>query len=102
VPLGIVTEKSLLPITQLNFGGITTGANGKFILGKLECTGRTTVPTIPSNCRDLFVKGNQISGLYLVIKEDEVYTVYCDFTQDPEDNSIFFLIFHQFLSKIYN
>jgi len=80
-----VTEKSLLPVTRLNFGRIAPGASGKNTLGKFECSGRTTLTTIPTNCKDLFITGNQISGLYLAISFSKVNTVYCDFSKSPEE-----------------
>lgn len=80
-----MTEKTLLPVTRLNFGRITPGANGKHTLGKFECSGRTTLAGMPTNCYDLFIAGNQISGFYTVKgSATQLRTIYCDYTKAPE------------------
>ena len=80
--IGYVTEKSLLPVTRLNFGRIAPGANGKHSLGKFECSGRTTLASMPTNCHDLFIAGNQISGFYTIKGSAiQLKTVYCDFNK---------------------
>ena len=82
--IGYVTEKSMLPVTRLNFGRIAPGASGKHTLGKFECSGRTTLMTKPTSCYDLFIAGNQISGFYTVKgSATKVSTVYCDFSKSP-------------------
>ena len=81
---GYVTEKTLLPVTQLNFGRIAPGANGKHTLGKFECSGRSTLTGMPTTCYDLFIIGNQISGFYTVKgSATQLRTVYCDFDKPP-------------------
>jgi len=80
--IGYVTEKSLLPVTRLNFGRIAPGASGRHTLGKFECSGRTTLTTKPTNCHDLFIAGHQISGFYTVKgSATQLETVYCDYTK---------------------
>jgi hypothetical protein len=77
-----VTEKSLLPVTRLNFGRIAPGADGKHTLGKFECSGRTTLATKPTNCYDLFIAGNTITGFYTVKGSNtQLKTVYCDYSK---------------------
>ena len=79
---GYVTDKSVLPMTQLNFRRIGPGASGKFTLGKLECSGRTTLTSMPTSCNDLFIGGNQINGFYTVKgSSSQLVTVYCDFSK---------------------
>ena len=78
-----MTEKSLLPVTRLNFGRIAAGASsGRHTLGKFECSGRVTLTTKPTTCYDLFIAGNQISGFYTIKgSATQLSTVYCDFSK---------------------
>ena len=77
-----MTEKSLLPVTRLNFGRIAPGASGRHTLGKFECSGRVTLASMPTICYDLFIAGNQISGFYTVkASTTQLKTVYCDFSK---------------------
>ena len=77
-----MTEKSLLPVTRLNFGRIAAGASGRHTLGKFECSGRVTLAAMPTNCYDLFIAGNQISGFYTIKgSATQLSTVYCDFSK---------------------
>ena len=82
---GYVTDKELLPVTKLNFGRIAIGSSGKHTLGKLECSGRTTLASMPTSCRDLFIAGNEISGFYMVKTSSRLRTVYCDLNKSPDD-----------------
>ena len=69
-------------MTKLNFGRIAPGANGKHTLGKLECSGRTTLTSMPISCYDLFIAGNQINGFYTVKgSSSQLVSIYCDFTK---------------------
>lgn len=80
----------MLPVTALNFGRIVPPlSSGKHTLGPFQCTGKRTIPTAPSSCRDLFVIGHELNGLYLIksITSDRVDTVFCDFTQLQDDPS---------------
>lgn len=82
--IGYVTDKDLLPVTRLNFGRTALGnADGKHTLGPLQCSGRKIVATVPTNCLDLSLNGNQVSGFYLVksSSSNQIQTVYCDFSQ---------------------
>jgi len=83
---GYITSKDVLPVTKLNFG--RTLANSSFgihTLGKLECSGRTTVDRMPESCDDLWKIGHTLNGFYDVKGENEVRSVYCDFTKTPGD-----------------
>ena len=69
-------------MTRLSFGRIAPGANGKHTLGKLECSGRTTLTSMPISCYDLFIAGNQINGFYTVKgSSTQLVDIYCDFTK---------------------
>jgi len=85
----MLTDKSLLPVINLNFGGITPGGTGRHQLGKLECSGRKQVLRKPTSCHDLYLIGHQFSGYYLVqdVTGDNWLTVYCNFDFAPEDTS---------------
>jgi hypothetical protein len=82
-----LTDKDLLPVTALNFGRIPTSSSGKYQLGTFNCLGQLKIPTIPSSCRELQLIGHQLNGLYLINSTDRIDTVYCNFTQEPEDSS---------------
>ena len=71
---------------QLNFGRIGVA---KHTLGKFECSGQTTLNGMPTNCRDLFIVGNQISGFFTVKKSTtKLQTVYCDFSKAPTEKGL--------------
>ena len=82
--VGVITDKSVLPITRLNFGGtpISTGVHS---LGKLKCTGQVAVNGMPTSCGDLWRIGHILSGLYSVMGPKMIENVYCDFTKLPND-----------------
>jgi hypothetical protein len=84
---GFITDKTLLPVTQLNFGRIAPGAIGKHKLGKFECSGSATLKSMPNSCYELFISGNQISGFYMVkASATKLQTVYCDFSKGRDDS----------------
>ena len=69
-------------MTKLNFGGVAQEGNGKLTLGKLECSGKTTLTSMPTSCSDLFIAGNQINGLSTVKSSSkQLLTMYCDFSK---------------------
>lgn len=84
---GILTNKDLLPVSALNFGRIPPGSNGKYTLGKLECSGRVApsiVPTDVAGCYDMFLLGQELSGFYLVSGGGtKIKVVYCDYSRSP-------------------
>ena len=86
---GVLTDRTLLPVTNLNFGGITPGGTGRHQLGKLECLGERRVARKPTSCHDLYLIGHQFSGFYLVkdVTGANFMTVYCDFDYAPQDAS---------------
>jgi hypothetical protein len=78
-----------LPVTRLNFGRIAPGANGKHTLGKFECSGRTKLASMPTNCHGLFIAGNVISGFFTVKgSSTQLKTVYCDYTKEPASKGV--------------
>lgn len=79
---GVVTKKASLPITQLNFGQISTGVH---TLGRFECSGDAIVTGFPTSCEDLLKIGHSVSGFYSVMGTKMVETVYCDFTKSLGD-----------------
>ena len=80
--IGVITDKTYLPITRLNFGRIQLEtSSGIHTLGRFECGGQHSVSGMPTSCSDLWKIGNTLSGIYLVMGFDYVETVYCDFTK---------------------
>jgi len=79
-----LTDKNLLPVTRLNFGRTPAGSNGRYTLGKFQCTGRAVVQGKPTSCLQLFQIGHELNGFYMVQGDKRIETVYCDFTQSPE------------------
>ena len=47
---------------------------------------------MPTSCQDLSQMGHVLSGLYSVMGIGMVQSVYCDFTQLPNDPSEFFFL----------
>lgn len=82
---GIITDKSSLPVTRLNFGRILTQpSSGRHSLSRLECYGRQPVQSpkpLPKSCQDLRRTGHTISGFYSVLRSGVIETVFCDMTQ---------------------
>ncbi|XP_046643658.1 uncharacterized protein LOC124328873 isoform X2 [Daphnia pulicaria] len=83
---GIITDKSVVPMTRLNFGRTQLNtSSGVHTLGKLECSGRVAVTGMPKSCEDLWRIGHTLSGLYSIMGAKMVESVYCDFTKLPND-----------------
>ena len=83
---GYITSKDALPVTKLNFGrNLATNSYGNHTLGKLECSGRATVNTVPGSCADLWKIGHTLNGFYDIKGDKTVRSVYCDFTKLPGD-----------------
>jgi hypothetical protein len=80
---GVITAKTILPITKLNFGRTQlSSSSGAHTLGRFECSGGdTTVTGMPTSCEDLWRMGHSLSGLYFVMEGKLVKNVYCDFTK---------------------
>ncbi|EFX79914.1 hypothetical protein DAPPUDRAFT_224885 [Daphnia pulex] len=87
VDSGVITDKTVLPITRLNFGRTQLeSSSGVHTLGRLECTGQVAVNGIPKSCQDLWRIGYTLSGMYNVMGTTMVESVYCDFTKLPNDS----------------
>lgn len=83
---GVITSKDILPISRLNFGRTQLqSSSGVHTLGPFECSGQTAIAGMPSSCEDLWRVGHSLSGLYSVIGNAMVESVYCDFTKLPND-----------------
>ncbi|XP_032780852.2 uncharacterized protein LOC116919081 [Daphnia magna] len=83
---GVITRKDILPISRLNFGRTQLqSSSGVHTLGPFECSGQTAIAGMPSSCEDLWRVGHSLSGLYSVIGNAMVESVYCDFTKLPND-----------------
>ena len=82
--VGVLTNKSSLPVTQLNFGRtISPSTYGRHTLGKLECSGREVEDRMPESCDDLWKIGNTLNGFFNVKGDREMQSVYCDFSKTP-------------------
>ena len=69
-----------LPVTKLNFGGLTFDIqSGAFRLGNLQCFGRAE-PDSAGSCADLKLAGVRRSGVYNVVRPGEQFyrVVQCD------------------------
>ena len=96
---GFITEKTLLPITQLFFGRAVT--LGRPTLGRIICSGNPSVNGMPKSCVDLLRLGHTLTGLYSVAGDGRVESVYCDFSKlstDPSKNFFVKLLYQ--LTKI--
>ena len=52
--IGVINDKSFLPITRLNFGRIQlTSSTGIHTLGRFECIGQVSIA--PKSCADLWL-----------------------------------------------
>ena len=84
---GVISGKSFLPITRLNFGRTQlTSSFGVHTLGRFECTGQGVVSGRPKSCVDLWQIGHTLSGLYSVMGDKQIESVFCDFTKIPTDS----------------
>ena len=82
---GFITDKEALPVTELHFGrNQLSGSSGKYTLGKLECSGRSTFNGIPRGCRDLYAIGHVLNGFYPVENGNKIDMIYCDFSSFDE------------------
>lgn len=83
---GEIGIKELLPVTRLNYGRtLLESSSGQHKLGRLLCSGRTQVTTMPTSCRDLWLVGHASSGIYSVKGATQVESVYCDFAKLPDE-----------------
>ena len=80
---GLLTNMTALPVTKLNFGGLTFDIqSGAFRLGNLQCFGRAE-PDSAGSCADLKLAGVRRSGVYNVVRPGEQFyrVVSCDMDQ---------------------
>ena len=88
---GVISNKSVLPITRLNFGRTQLeSSSGVHTLGPFECSGQIAVTGIPNSCGDLWRGGHTLSGLYSIAGATMVETVFCDFAKLPDDAGKYF------------
>ena len=77
---GFITDKEALPVTELHFGrSQLSGSSGKYTLGKLECSGKSTFSELPEGCMDLYQIGHVLSGFYPVRSGNKIDMIFCDF-----------------------
>ena len=85
---GVITDKNVLPVTRLNFGRTQLAtSSGIYTLGRLVCTGSVALIGLPTSCEDLWLIGHTLNGFYSIIGAKMIESVYCDFTQLPDDAS---------------
>ena len=90
---GVISGKSFLPITRLNISRIQlASSSGVHTLGRFECTGQVAVSGMPKPCVDLWRIGHSLSGLYSMMGEKQVESVYCDFIKLPTDSGKSYVI----------
>ena len=66
--VGIITNSTAFPITELRFGGLEFDSQSGFhTLGKLECSGKKSVESKPATCTSLKKHGFFKSGFYNVL-----------------------------------
>ena len=90
---GVIQSKQDLPVTRLNFGGTSKGS-GQHMLGRLQCTGKVKVGEMPTSCDDLWRIGNTMNGLYSIVVNKKVQSVYCDFDKQPNEIGINITVFY--------
>lgn len=68
---GHITNKTALPITAFNYGFLIYDVMEAMVhIGRLKCSGEAAYSTNPQSCRDLKMRGEQKSGLYLIEDAD--------------------------------
>jgi hypothetical protein len=99
---GIITDKELLPITSLHFGRTTSErSSGAHTLGKFVCTGGKVNANqgprkfnqMPKSCEEINLLGHTLNGLYSILVNSSVETVYCDFTRQVGEQGESFRLF---------
>ena len=95
---GVFSTKQDLPLTRLNFGGTSKGS-AQLTVGRFECNGKVNVVGMPASCEDLWKIGNTMSGLYSIVGNKKVQSVYCNFNKRP--NEIGIISFQKFILKSY-
>jgi hypothetical protein len=93
---GVIEDKNVLPVTQLNFGRtLLETSSGIHTLGRFECTGSVALTRMPTSCEDLWLIGHTLNGFYSVLGSTMMESVYCDFTKlyDNEGKYLYILKF---------
>ena len=78
-----------MPITKLNFG-LTQASSGIHTLGRLECSGIVAVTELPTSCKDLWLIGHTLNGIFPIMGSAMTEFVYCDFIKLPGDEGKYF------------
>ena len=84
--IGYITDKEALPLSKLHFGrSFLSGSSGRYTLGKLECSGRSSFTGKPTGCQDLYKIGHVLNGFYPVKSGGKIDMIYRDFAllSDP-------------------
>lgn len=69
--LGYISNKTALPITGFNYGFLIYDVMEAMVqIGRLKCSGKAAYSSTPNSCRDLKMRGEQNSGLYLIEDSD--------------------------------
>jgi hypothetical protein len=68
-------------------------------LGRLICSGSSSLTEFPTSCEDLWLIGHTLNGFYSIKGTQMIESVYCDFTQLPSDTSKLF--FFNYLNIYY-
>jgi hypothetical protein len=89
---GVFSTKQDLPLTRLNFGGTSKGS-AQLTVGRFECNGKVNVVGMPASCEDLLKIGNTMSGLYSIVGNKKVQSVYCNFNKRPNEIGIISIYF---------
>lgn len=84
---GIITDKNLLPITQLNFGGtLTENSSSQHTLGRFECTGQVVDGrSTPSKELGRSIIQNNLNGLQSAVMGAN--KIDCDFEKFQQSNN---------------
>merc|ERR1712142_37906 len=69
--LGYISNKTALPITGFYYGFLIYDVMEAMVeIGRLKCSGQAIYSETPNSCRDLKMRGEQKSGLYLIEDSD--------------------------------
>jgi hypothetical protein len=97
---GVITRKEILPISRLNFGRTQLDtSSGVHTLGRFECSGQVAVTGMPRSCEDIWRIGHTLSGLYSVIGNQMVESVYCDLNKLPGESGKHFFLPYFYLKQ---
>ena len=83
----IRTEELELQVQQQQSLWNDMRINSQSTTGIAPAFRQTTVLAMPRSCEDLRIRGHLASGIYMVIGNKSVVTVYCDFLKPKNDSS---------------